>query len=200
MANFQGARRITSLPAYPLRFHKNEAKVRKELIERGKKFVALSGVHYKRHQGMAYMKKKKSVVKVNIDGRVMIDSSVHRRINPNYPISLVRPKDYDLASDEDEDDDDQSGCGCGSDMSGDEGGGGVDDALHGLDKTIKYITKQLSNNKGNTNEISISKEAAESLEASLNSVTPTASASHESSADKGSSDEGRRDHFAGVNR
>lgn len=38
--------------------------MRKDLIERGKKFVTLSGVNYKSHQGMAYYKKKKSIVKV----------------------------------------------------------------------------------------------------------------------------------------
>lgn len=43
----------------------------------------------------------------------MIDPSIHRRINPNYPISVVRPKEDDIVTDdedsdecEDEDDDD----------------------------------------------------------------------------------------------
>lgn len=59
-----GAKKITSLGCYPLKYHKNEEKVRKDLIERGKKFVTLSGVNYKSHQGLAYYKKKKSIVKV----------------------------------------------------------------------------------------------------------------------------------------
>ncbi|KAK3389467.1 cation channel-like protein [Podospora didyma] len=120
---FRGARKITSLNCYPLSYHKNEEQLRKNLIDRGKKFVGLGGVHYKSHQGLAYYKKKKSVIKVNINGRIMVDPSIHRRINPNYPISHVRPKDHDVISD-DEDSDDESNC-CASDSEG--GNRGVDD-------------------------------------------------------------------------
>lgn len=141
IGDFRGARRITSLGCYPLQYHKNEAQVRKELIERGKKFVSLSGVHYRSHQGMAYYKKKKAVIKVNINGRIMIDPSIHRRINPNYPISLVRPKDHDLLSD-DEDSDDESGCcGCGSDSD--------DDAGLSSGERVKFVTKVVQDRKGN---------------------------------------------------
>ncbi|OAA67111.1 aaa family ATPase [Niveomyces insectorum RCEF 264] len=103
IGGFRGARKITSLPVYPLKYHKNEAQLRQELIDRGKKFVALSGVQYKSYDGMAYYKKKKETIKVNISGRVMVDASIHRRINPNYPISVIRPKDHDLVSDDDSD-------------------------------------------------------------------------------------------------
>jgi hypothetical protein len=138
IGDFRGARKITSLGCYPLKYHKNEAQLRKDLIERGKKFVSLSGVHYKSHQGMAYYKKKKAVIKVNINGRIMVDPSIHRRINPNYPISLVRPKDHDLISD-DEDSDDESGCcGCGSDSDEDAGGGGK----------MKFVTAAFKDDKG----------------------------------------------------
>jgi hypothetical protein len=106
IGDFRGARKITSLNCYPLEYHKNEEQLRKDMIERGKKFVKLSGVHYKSHNGMAYYKKKKSIIKVNINGRIMIDASIHRRINPNYPISHVRPKDNDLHSDGEMTDDD----------------------------------------------------------------------------------------------
>lgn len=139
IGHFRGARKITSLGCYPLKYHKNEAQLREELIERGKKFVSLSGVHYKSHQGMAYYKKRKSIIKVNINGRVMVDPSTHRRINPNYPISLVRPKDHDIISDdEDSDDDESSCCGCDSDGDGDGDGG-----------RIKYVTRAIKDRKGN---------------------------------------------------
>jgi hypothetical protein len=138
IGDFRGARKITSLGCYPLKYHKNEAQLRKDLIERGKKFVSLSGVHYKSHQGMAYYKKKKAVIKVNINGRIMVDPSIHRRINPNYPISLVRPKDHDVLSD-DEDSDDESGCcGCGSDSGDDDGGGAK----------MKFVTAAIKDDKG----------------------------------------------------
>ncbi|KAK3290551.1 cation channel-like protein [Chaetomium fimeti] len=133
--------------ATPLKYHKNEEQLRKDLIERGKKFVSLGGVHYKSHQGMAYYKKKKSIIKVNINGRIMVDPSIHRRINPNYPISLVRPKDHDLFSDDD--DSDESGC-CGCD-SDEEGEGGSDS------EKPKFITKVYQDGKGKVQFIRVPK-------------------------------------------
>ncbi|KAI8959885.1 hypothetical protein F5Y11DRAFT_285538 [Daldinia sp. FL1419] len=148
---FRGARRITSLSCYPLKFHKSEVQLRGSLIERGKKFVSLSGVHYKSHQGMAYYKKKKSIVKVNIDGRVMVDPAIHRRINPNYPVSLVRPKDHDILSDfEDNDLDDATCGGCESEN---DVGSVIDNSLRGVagndnDKS-RFVTKIYRDKKGN---------------------------------------------------
>lgn len=95
---FKGARKISSLACYPLKYHKNEVKLRKELIERGKKFVSLQGVQYKSHEGMAYYKRRRQIIKVNINGRVMVDPAIHRRINPNYQISTVKAKEMDEIS------------------------------------------------------------------------------------------------------
>ncbi|KAJ9142946.1 AAA family ATPase [Pleurostoma richardsiae] len=163
--DFRGARRITSLSCYPLEYHKNESQLRRDLIDRGKKFVALSGVHYKSHQGMAYYKKKKSsIVKVNINGRIMIDPSIHRRINPNYPISLVRPKDHDLLSD-DEDTEDESGyCGCGSDLDP-----GAKETSSSGDK-IRYVTKVFEDAKGKVQAVRMPKEDAEEAKEKLDQV------------------------------
>ncbi|KAH8679084.1 hypothetical protein BGZ60DRAFT_468389 [Tricladium varicosporioides] len=111
---FKGARKITSLNCYPLKYHKNEAKLRAELIERGKKFVSLQGVNYRSHEGLAYVKKKRQIIKVNINGRIMVDPAIHRRILPNYSVSTVKPKDPDLLDSDSEGDSDE-GCGCGDD-------------------------------------------------------------------------------------
>lgn len=88
---FKDARRITSLECYPLQYHENSEKLRNDLISRGKKFVSLQGVHYKVHEGMAYLQKKKDVAKINVKSRVMVDPALHRRYFPNYPISSVMP-------------------------------------------------------------------------------------------------------------
>ncbi|KAI0378864.1 hypothetical protein F5Y04DRAFT_141965 [Hypomontagnella monticulosa] len=160
---FRGARKITSLGCYPLKYHKNESQLRKDLIERGKKFVGLGGVHYKSHQGMAYHKKKKSIIKVNINGRVMVDPAIHRRINPNYPVSLVRPKDHDVLSDEEDSDEDGEGCGCESeDDGGDAGGAGLEATgeEEGSSK-VKYVTKVYKDNKGNVRTVRIPKDFVE---------------------------------------
>ncbi|KAN0096051.1 hypothetical protein V8E51_014856 [Hyaloscypha variabilis] len=112
---FKGARKITSLNCYPLKYHKNEAKVRAELIERGKKFVSLQGVNYTCHEGMAYYKKRKQIIKVNINGRIMVDPAIHRRILPNYNVSTVKPKDPDILDSDSDDSDDDCGCNESSD-------------------------------------------------------------------------------------
>ena len=116
ISSFQGVRKITSLDCYPLQYHKESEKLRTQLIERGKHFVSLQGMNYRHHKGMAYAKRKKQVLKIHIDGRVMVDPAIHRRINPNYPVSVVKPKeDPDAINLEDPDDD----CGCGDDTDSD---------------------------------------------------------------------------------
>jgi len=123
---------------------------------------------------MAYFKKKKSVVKVNINGRIMIDPSVHRRINPNYPISLVRPKGHDVLSDDD-DSDDQSVAGADS------------DGCDGADK-VKYVTKVFTNKKGRVYTVRVPRDEVEdeSTEEKLDAV-PTKEDGNPESPD-GSSD------------
>ncbi len=116
---FKGARKISSLACFPLKYHKEEAKIRKQLIARGKKFVSLQGVHYKSHECLAYYKKKRQIVKVNINGRIMVDPAIHRRMLPNYQISTVKPKDPDLFEDSEEEPDSDDCCGCGSDSEND---------------------------------------------------------------------------------
>lgn len=108
---FQGTRKITSLPVYPLKYHKDELNVRQALIERGKKFVELAGAHFKAYSGVAYMKRKKgSVVKFHIQqSRIMVDPATFRRVNPNYFLSPVRARDYDDLSDSGMDDDEVDG-------------------------------------------------------------------------------------------
>ncbi|KAG5946035.1 hypothetical protein E4U59_004699 [Claviceps monticola] len=114
IADFHGTRKISSLPFYPLSYHKDEPKMRQMLIERGKKFVSLSGVYLKEYSGLAYMKRKKgAVMKFHLQpSRIMVDPVIFRRTNPNYSVSAVRPKDFDALSDselsDDEDDMDEA--------------------------------------------------------------------------------------------
>lgn len=151
ISNFQGARKITSLDCYPLKYNKDESEMRGDLIQRGKKFVSLGGVHYKSHQGMAYFKKKKNVIKVNTNGRIMVDPSTHRRINPNYPVSLVRPKDHDILSDGENSDDDKGGCDSDSESDGGDGDDGEDE------ERVKYVIKVVRDAKGIIRHIPVPK-------------------------------------------
>lgn len=116
---FKGPRKISSLSCYPLKYHRDPQGLKTKLIERGKKFVSLQGMNYRFHKGMAFFKKRRSVIKVNINGRVMVDPALHRRINPNYPISTVKPKDPDIIDNSDDDDGSDGACCCGSDSDSD---------------------------------------------------------------------------------
>jgi hypothetical protein len=48
---FEGAREITSLKAYPLRYHPQETRIRHQLLERGKRFLELRGRQHMSYKG-----------------------------------------------------------------------------------------------------------------------------------------------------
>ena len=151
--SFQGPRKITSLATYPLKYHTDPEGVKKKIIARGEQFIRLEGMHYMCHKGMAFHKKKKQVLKINIKGRVMIDPASFRRINPNYPISQVmkRKDGDDLFSFDSDSDSDSDGCCCGSD-SEDGGRFGEDRSLEkkhkDSDSSPKYKYSWQPNSKG----------------------------------------------------
>lgn len=122
--SFKGPRKITSLAAYPLKYHRDPEGIRKQIIARGEKFVNMEGMQYRSHKGLAFMKKKKAVLKININGRIIIDPATFRRVNANYPISIIKPKESDDLFSDSEDDD----CSCCSDP-GDDDALGADDKL-----------------------------------------------------------------------
>lgn len=96
VGSFSGARKISSLPCYPLRYHKNPEETQRRLIERGKKFVSLQGMNYKTYKGMTFVKKEDKILKVDVNGRVMVDPAIFRRVNPNYPLSQVKAVEGDV--------------------------------------------------------------------------------------------------------
>lgn len=53
---FKGARNISKLPLRPVKYHPDSDKLKQELIERGKKFTSLEGMHYKIGKGLAFYK------------------------------------------------------------------------------------------------------------------------------------------------
>lgn len=148
---FKGPRKITSLASYPLKYHANPDAVKEQIVARGQRFVAMEPQEYKFHKGLAFMKKKKQVLKININGRVMIDPATFRKVNPNYPISLIKPNEGDDlwgggGSDSDDDD-----CSCCDSDDGDAIGGGHEvlkatDADEG--KSPRYKYKLVKDNRG----------------------------------------------------
>ncbi|KAM0257869.1 hypothetical protein ACHAQJ_004173 [Trichoderma viride] len=95
---FNGAVKITSLPFYPLRYHKDEAEIRSLLIERGTKFVSLQGVHHKSFTGIAFqLAGDTNETTTEFDEeqhRIMIDPVGFRRVYPKFFESLDLPAQY----------------------------------------------------------------------------------------------------------
>ncbi|MBE3049349.1 hypothetical protein IMZ48_43995 [Candidatus Bathyarchaeota archaeon] len=114
---------------------------------------------------MAFFKKKKAVVKVNINGRVMVDPAIHRRINPNYQVSVVRPKDHETGPEDDTtDDDDCYEC---------SPAGESDDGSSASDEEPKYVTRLVKDKNGNVRMMKIPKEDADKGEGDkLDAVAP----------------------------
>lgn len=154
--SFKGPRKITSLATYPLKYHKDPDAIKKSIMERGQRFVEMEGMQYKFHKGLAFMKKKKQVLKININGRVMIDPACFRRVNANYPISLIKPKDADDLFSDDEDDD----CSCCGPSSSDEDAIGGNEKLENddastSDKAPKFKYKWVEDEKGDPHFVAV---------------------------------------------
>ncbi|EJU02297.1 P-loop containing nucleoside triphosphate hydrolase protein, partial [Dacryopinax primogenitus] len=88
---FKGSAKITSLAAYPMKFHTRQDELRAKLIARGKRWVQLEGMHHLAYDGVSFkfVQAKKARVTVSVKGRVMIDKKTFKRINANYPIPTV---------------------------------------------------------------------------------------------------------------
>ena len=83
---FYGTQPIDSLSSFPLAYLADEAEVREQLVERGRKFVALGGTHHKMFDGPAYVRQKDApfIRRISVNGRIMVDAKTFRRLNPDY--------------------------------------------------------------------------------------------------------------------
>ncbi|KAF8632729.1 hypothetical protein AX15_001724 [Amanita polypyramis BW_CC] len=81
---FDGTVKITDLAAYPIMFHPNEAKLREQLIERGKKWLDLIGVHHKQYDGPAIIRLDGIPLIQKIKSRIMVDRASFGCFHPSY--------------------------------------------------------------------------------------------------------------------
>lgn len=84
IVKLRGTKRIDSLEAFPLQYHPNEKGVRRELIDCGRKFLAFGESHHQQYEGVAFFKTRRELIKVSINGRIMVDASLFFKTNPNY--------------------------------------------------------------------------------------------------------------------
>ena len=62
----KGTTRIDSLDVYPLRFHRDELNFREVIINRGKKWVSLIGLHHMQYDGIAALRCADKILRHNV--------------------------------------------------------------------------------------------------------------------------------------
>ena len=97
--HFRGTKQIEHLEAYPPQYHSEKDKVRRDLIQCGRTFVSLIGIHHCHIEGKAFFIDIDSddyeIVARHIKGRIMVDTICFQERNPNYPcarVQKVRPR------------------------------------------------------------------------------------------------------------
>ncbi|GAB7344915.1 hypothetical protein MBLNU457_3351t1 [Dothideomycetes sp. NU457] len=84
---FDGFSPISGLVSHPLSFNNDAACIRERLIERGQRFEKYAGMHFAQYKGVAFEKidriENEGLKRVNIDGRVVVDTATYHRINGN---------------------------------------------------------------------------------------------------------------------
>jgi hypothetical protein len=81
---FRGTQCINTLPAFPLKYHRDEERIKSGLVNCGQKFVSLIGTHHVHCQGKAFYMYEGDPVTVSVDSRVMVDADFFWQMNPNY--------------------------------------------------------------------------------------------------------------------
>lgn len=85
---YEGTSPITSLPVFPLEYHGEKDKIRKDLIVRGKLWEDHQGYHYKQYEDIAKAKFCGRQIKFNVNSRIVIDADAFNTFSPNSSISL----------------------------------------------------------------------------------------------------------------
>ncbi|OAG37067.1 hypothetical protein AYO21_08715 [Fonsecaea monophora] len=83
---FPGTTPITSLQAYPLKFHPEKEQLMLRLVARGKLFERLAGYHYKAYRGVALGYGRCGMIRHNVESRIIIDCDAHNRFLPNNAV------------------------------------------------------------------------------------------------------------------
>jgi hypothetical protein len=85
---FSGAERISDLSAFPFTWHSNPETVKKQLLERGRRWEALAGMHFRCYRGVALEYTPCGISRYNVDGRVVVDTKTYHRLNANFAFQV----------------------------------------------------------------------------------------------------------------
>lgn len=85
---FSGALNISDLQAFPMALHPAATHVRSQLIQRGRLFEGMGGMHFQNYEGIALEYDDFGISRYNITGRVVVDTKTYHRLNANYAFGV----------------------------------------------------------------------------------------------------------------
>ncbi|KAH9987836.1 hypothetical protein F4779DRAFT_611294 [Xylariaceae sp. FL0662B] len=94
---FDGYRRVTALPVFPISFHSDEARIKATLIERGRKFERLRGYHFMLSSGTKITLETECPEQRPVSGKVCVDAYAYYR-----SCNIVKPKLRSLYGEDDD--------------------------------------------------------------------------------------------------
>jgi hypothetical protein len=89
--SIRGTVRIDSLDVYPARYHRDEKNLQEAIINRGKKWVSLIGLHHMQYEGIGALKCGDKILRHSVKSRIMVDRATFRRLNANYQFPPAVP-------------------------------------------------------------------------------------------------------------
>lgn len=96
---FDQTKRIVDLPIFPLEYHTRRHQICAKLIERGRRFESLAGVHYRHYDGMASQLSRNGlngrVDYYPLNGRVVIDALTFNMAYPTQAANCTLTNDLD---------------------------------------------------------------------------------------------------------
>ncbi|KAH6871416.1 P-loop containing nucleoside triphosphate hydrolase protein [Thelonectria olida] len=103
---FEGFKRVTGLPVYPLSFTSDPAKTKADMVERGRKFEAMRGYHLMVANGTKILLEAEKPEQRPVAGKVCVDAEAFYRVC-NVVRPKLRPLGGQVDSDSDEADEDE---------------------------------------------------------------------------------------------
>ena len=79
---FRGARPISQLNVFPMRFYPNSGERRGSLAARGQKFANLMDSQYSHNDGPAFFQRRDDLVRVSVNFRIILMSNNFERVMP----------------------------------------------------------------------------------------------------------------------
>jgi hypothetical protein len=81
---FRGAKQITTLKVFLLKYYLSEKHIKAKLSEYSRKFLFIIDIHLCKYKGKAFYIKRGQVVEIFVKSRVVVDAAYFREENPNY--------------------------------------------------------------------------------------------------------------------